>query len=143
MQLKNGRYDSPEHSLKGISAIEDCWSVVIVHVDYGDVTGDGVEEAFVVLYAELGGNAASQDVFIYAWRREHPELLWKFATGDRADGGLRQIYAHGGRLVIELYGVGTIIGRELYGTNPVEVGSCCPKNYTRTKYKWLDYRPRG
>jgi hypothetical protein len=136
VQLRDGRYDAPEH-IKGKLTGEDCWSVAIIYADYGDVNGDGVEEAIIVLYAEVGGNESSQDVFIYTLQGEHPKLLWKFATGDGADGGLKRIYANRGNLVIELYGVETKIGKKLYGTNPAEVGSCCPKNFTMTTYKWM------
>jgi hypothetical protein len=104
-------------------------------VNYGDVTGEGQEDAIVTLYAERGGTEASQDVFIYKLREGTPTLLWKFATGDRADGGLRSVYAENGELVVELYGIGTIIGKELYGTE--DVGTCCPRHYTRTKYRWI------
>src|SRR5947209_4197751 len=85
VHLKNGRYEAPEHVKRKLPS-EDCWSVAIVYADYGDVTGDGIEEAIIVLYAERGGNESSQDVFIYTLQGEHPKLLWKFAVGDRAEG---------------------------------------------------------
>jgi hypothetical protein len=136
VHLKNGKYEAPEHVKRSLPS-EDCWSVAITYADYGDVTGDGMAEAMIVLYAERGGNESSQDVFIYTLQGGRPKLLWKFATGDRADGGLKRIYADNGRLIIELYGVETKIGKDLYGTNPVGVGSCCPKNFTRTTYRWM------
>ncbi len=113
----------------------DCWSVGLGPITYGDVTGDGEEEALVELYAEAGGTEASEDVYIYTQQGGNPVLLWKFATGDRADGGLRRIAAENGELVVELFGVGTAIQKKLYGTE--DVGACCPKHFTRTKYKWV------
>jgi len=137
IHLINGRYDHPDAPPdlvppKGGSI--DCWHITLGLTTYGDVTGDGEEEAMVALYAELGGNESSEDVYIYTLLGGRPVLLWKFMTGDRADGGLRQIYAENGELVIELYGVGTIAGKQLESSE--NVGSCCPKHYTRTKYKW-------
>jgi hypothetical protein len=137
IHLINGRYDHPDAPLdrvppKGGSI--DCWSVVLTSTNFGDVTGDGGEEAVVTLYAELGGNSSYSDVFIYTLVDRHPVLLWKFMTGDRADGGLRRIYSENGELVIELYGVNTIAGKQLDSSEGV--GSCCPKHYTRTRYKW-------
>jgi hypothetical protein len=135
VRLIKGTYDAPK--LRAQRSEEDCWSVVLVSVDYGDVTDDGVEEAMVVLYAEAGGNESRQDVFVYASEGSDPKLLWKFATGDGADGGLKRVFADNGKLVIELYGLGAKIGKDVYGMNPPEVGTCCPKHFTRTIYKWV------
>lgn len=134
IRLENGRYDAPEDRVPRKIPSIDCWSVALGGLDYGDVTGDGEEEAFVILFAELGGNSSYEDVYIYSLQNEKPILLWKFMTGDRADGGLRDIYSEGGNLVIELYGIRTIIEKQLKSSD--DVGACCPKHYTRTKYKW-------
>ena len=133
-RLHDGRYDAPEDRVPRKLPSIDCWSVTLGPVNYGDVTGDGEEDAILMLYAELGGTEGSQDVFVYRLDGGKPRLLWKFATGDRAEGGPRRIYAENGELVIELYGVGTAIGKKLYGTE--EVGACCPKHFTRTRYRW-------
>lgn len=135
--LTNGRYDHPDAPPDRVppkGGSTDCWSVVLASTNFGDVTGDGEEEAMVTLYAELGGNSSYLDVFIYTLVSSRPVLLWKFMTGDRADGGLRRIYSENRILIIELYGVDTIAGKQLESSE--DVGSCCPKHYTRTKYRW-------
>jgi len=134
VHLTNGRYDAPK-SIAGKLPSVDCWSVELGAITYGDVTGDGEEEAIIELYAERGGTEASEDVFIYTMRDGNPVLLWKFETGDRADGGPRRIAAENGELVVDLYGVGAEIGKKLYGTEGV--GACCPKHFTRTRYRWV------
>jgi hypothetical protein len=111
--------------------------VDVTPIEYGDVTGDGREEAMVVLYAEVGGTSNSNDVFIYTLKNAKPVLLWKFATGDRADGGLRRIYAENGQLVVELAGKNKIIGGDLYAPYGTGTGTCCPTVFTRTKYRWI------
>jgi hypothetical protein len=103
------------------------------HINYGDVTGDGEEEAMVVLPIENRGSALPYYVYIFTMERGNPKLLWDFETGDRADGGLRQIYAERGELVIELYGKDRVIGSELYKGDE---GLCCPSSFTRSLYKW-------
>lgn len=138
IRLHSGQYNAPESRVPRKLPSVDCWSVSLGSVNYGDVTGDGKEEAIVMLYAELGGTEGAQDVFIYSLDRDKPRLLWKFVTGDRADGGPRRIYAENGELVIELYGVGAAIGKKLYGTE--EVGACCPEHFTRTHYRWAGGR---
>ncbi len=134
VRLINGRYDASA-DIAGKHPAVDCWSVEVGLITYGDVTGDGEEEAIIELYAESGGTEASEDVFIYAMRSGNPVLLWKFETGDRAEGGPRRIAAENGELVVELFGVGTSIGKKLYGTE--DVGACCPKHFTRTRYRWF------
>jgi hypothetical protein len=136
VRLKDGKYEAPEEIVPHKVPTKDCWSVTVGPIDYGDVTGDGIEEAIVSLYAERGGTESSQDIYIYSWRSEAPALLWKFATGDRADGGRRRIFAENGELIIELFGVRALIGKDLYGTE--NVPDCCPEHYTRTKYKWFE-----
>jgi hypothetical protein len=70
---------------------------------YADVTGDGAEDAIVVLEVDTtNGTAIPHAVYLYTLRDKQPQLLWAFDTGDRADGGLRNIYADQGDLVVEL-----------------------------------------
>lgn len=136
--LKEGKYKAPEEWASDRISSVGCWAVALDQVEYGDVTGDGIEEAIVTLYAEMGGTESAQDVFLYGLRSGEPVLLWKFATGDRADGGRRRIAAEKGALVIELFGVGAVVGKDLYDTE--DVPDCCPEHYTRTKYKWQENR---
>jgi hypothetical protein len=124
--LKNGKY--AEHEIEDGMSFGD--------VVYGDVTGDGKEEAIVVLGVQTRGTAIPNCVYIYTLRNSRPVLLWGFMTGDRADGGLRRVYVQGRDLAIELYGKGTRIGGKLYGTE--QVGACCAKSVTRTRYRWRD-----
>lgn len=115
--------------------------VILASLAYGDVTGDAVEEAMVVLGVSVRGTAIPHAVYIYTLQNETPELLWAFQTGDRGDGGLRQVYVENGRLVIELYGKDKLIGKNLYESDPYEAeGVCCPKFFTRARYTWQDVR---
>ena len=102
-------------------------------LNYGDVTGDGAEEAMMMLGIENRGSAIPEIVYIFTLANSRPKLLWSFETGDRADGGFRNAYADHGQLVIELFGKDRIIGSDLYGG---EEGLCCPSSFTRARYKW-------
>ncbi|HBR57759.1 MAG TPA: hypothetical protein DEA22_09880, partial [Blastocatellia bacterium] len=105
---------------------------------YFDVTGDGVDEAIVILKIETTGNAIPQIVYIFEWKEDKPELLWYFRTGDRADGGLKDIHPSRSLLVVELF------GQDRFLLGEVETGKitgdeeqlCCPTYFTRTFYKW-------
>lgn len=87
----------------------------------------------VVLPIESRGSAIPYYVYIFRMENREPKLIWAFETGDRADGGLRQVYADNGQLVIELFGRDRVIGGKLYiGDEAL----CCPSSFTRTRYKW-------
>jgi hypothetical protein len=96
--LRGGK--RPQARNKKGEIIEDEMS--LGEITYGDVTGDGVEEAIIYLDIVTGGSAAPGVIYIYTLRSGKPKLLWSFYTGDRADGGLHQVYADKGRLVVEL-----------------------------------------
>ena len=99
-------------------------------VFYGDVTGDGVEDAIVSMNILTGGSAMPGLVYVYALRENRLKLLWSFSTGDRADGGMRAVYAEHGQLVVEL--------NDPFGSR----GDCCPTHFTRTRYEWRGKRFR-
>lgn len=109
-----------------------------VTAKYLDVTGDGADEAIVVLKIETGGGAVPQIVYVFEWKGEKPELIWPFRTGDRADGGLKDLRAENGELVIELYGQDRfILGQTETGKiTGDEEQLCCPTYFTRSFYKW-------
>ena len=108
-----------------------------VRTKYGDVTGDGHDEAFVVVKIETGGAALPQVVYVFEWQNEKPEIIWYFRSGDRADGGLRDLRAENGEMVVELYGqdryiLGDVETMKITGD---EEQLCCPTYFTRTRYK--------
>ena len=55
-------------------------------IEYGDVTSDGKEEAFLRIQPITGGNCQCEMVFVYTLENEKPKLLWSFDTWDRAQG---------------------------------------------------------
>ncbi len=102
-------------------------------INYGDITGDGVEDAMVALGVDNHGSAIPDYVYIFTMENGKLKLIWEFETGDRADGGLRNVYADNGQLVIELFGKDRVIGGQLYKGDE---GLCCPSSFTLTRYKW-------
>jgi len=102
-------------------------------LNYGDVTGDGAEEAMMLLGIETRGSAIAEIVYVFTLQNSRPKLLWSFETGDRADGGFRNAYADRGELVVELYGKNRVIGSNLYLDDEA---ACCPSSFTRARYRW-------
>jgi hypothetical protein len=105
-------------------------------INYGDITGDGAEEAMAVLGIGTRGSAIPYYVYIFTMDNGKPKLIWDFETGDRADGGLRKIYADQGDLVVELYGKGKVLGTNLYADDGSRAETPYPYYITQTRYKW-------
>jgi hypothetical protein len=103
-----------------------------------DVTSDGEDEAFVIIKIETTGSAVPQIVYVYTWKQDKPELIWYFRTGDRADGGLKDIRAENGELVLELYGQDRFLLGEAETSKITDDYEqiCCPTYFTRSFYKW-------
>lgn len=107
-------------------------------IAYADVTGDGGEEAVVIIAELTGGSATPHWIFVYGGGDRSPRLLWSFQTGDRATGGLKEVYAADGRLVVELYGKDRVPSdpESLEGSDGTAQGLCCPTLFTRSRYGW-------
>lgn len=126
--LKDGKYVGRLQD----GAVEP-YPVSLVDSIYGDVTGDGAEEAILVFTESIRGTAIPYYVYVYGMARNRPKLLWSFDTGDRAEGGLRRILAENGNLMVELYGRNKYVGGDYYSDSQ---GACCPAHYTRSRYQW-------
>jgi hypothetical protein len=111
--------------------------VSLVDTIYGDVTGDGVDDAMVVLTESIHGSAIPYFVYVYGLERNKPKLLWSFYAGERGDGGLRQIVADRGEMMVELYGHDRVVNGGT-GSDEDNMGVCCPRFFTRSRYEWRD-----
>ena len=109
-----------------------------VTTKYIDLTGDGEDEAVVIIKIETAGSAIPQIAYVFTWKGGKPEIIWPFRTGDRADGGLKDVRVENGLTVVELYGQDRfILGQSETG----KIGDdreqlCCPTYFTRSFYKW-------
>lgn len=132
--------DSREFTLVGgkrpVSA--DKIGISYLTTKFFDATGDGEDEAFVILKIDTAGSAIPQIVYVFTMKEGEPQLIWHFRTGDRADGGLKDFRPDGGEVVIELYGQDRyILGEgETYKITGDEEQICCPTFFTRSRYKW-------
>jgi hypothetical protein len=146
LTLVNGRVDPVSKHIDEDMADEEKVEVRAMrrigmsHVTtrYIDLTADGHDEAVVVLKVETTGAAIPQLVYIFEWKDGQPALIWNFRTGDRADGGLKDIRTEDGKVVVELYGQDRfLLGQTETGKiTGDEEQLCCPTFFTRTFYKW-------
>jgi len=109
-----------------------------VTTKYMDLTGDGEDEALVILKVETEGSAIPQMGYIFSWKGDAPELIWSFRTGDRSDGGLKDVRAENGVMTIELYGQDRFLlgGNETGKITDDREQLCCPTYFTRSVYRW-------
>ncbi|MEO8648589.1 MAG: hypothetical protein ABI539_05425 [Acidobacteriota bacterium] len=95
----------------------------IYSVNYGDLTGDGRDEAIVLTVCNTGGTGNFSEGFIYTFEAGKPKLFSRIAGGDRAYGGLRSASIANGILTIE-------------SNDPGELGaSCCPESIITNQYR--------
>jgi len=130
--------ESMDEEARAVAKSQRRIGLSYVTAKYFDVTGDGHDEAVVVLKVETEGSAIPQLVYVFSWKEGRPELIWPFRTGDRADGGLKDVRPENGQLVVELYGQDRfLLGQTETGkiTDDLEQ-LCCPTHFTRSFYKW-------
>jgi hypothetical protein len=104
---------------------DESFSADVDKIVYGDLTGDGMDEAAVVIAYRGSGSGSFNDGFVYALKNGHPQLLTTFKGGDRADGSIADVKIQSGLLVVERF------APESPGS-----GLCCPKYIDTTKYRW-------
>jgi hypothetical protein len=78
------------------------------HVYYTDVTGDGNDEAIVVLSHVMCGRACdarSHLIYVYTGRNGNLRTLWQYESGSDLNGcGLKSLIIDGKQIVMELFG---------------------------------------
>lgn len=113
---------------KTSGGVDASYSVERVKVVYGDLTGDGRDEAAVILYYTGGGTGAFSKGFLFAIRGGRLTLLTTFEGGDRADGGIKEVAIKDGVLSVQR--------NEPERFKDMPVALCCPAYLITTKYRW-------
>jgi hypothetical protein len=114
VRVRNGEYAR--------AAADDPLYVNVVAIEYGDLTGDGKDEAVILSNCNTGGTGQFTEGFVYTLRNGKPSLLGRVPGGDRADGGLRSIKVEGGNLVVE------------FNDPDKAAGACCSEGIVIQKY---------
>ena len=96
--------------------------------DYGDIDGDGRDEAFINSVCNTGGTGNFTEGFIYTLKDKKPFLLTRIPGGDRAYGGISSIRMQEKYLVVEINDPGE------------NGGACCPQFTFQTRYKLKDQK---
>lgn len=99
IRVRNGRWERP--------AREPAFNgefLAVVDVQYGDLTGDGRDEAVVWLEECGGGTGHFSFANVYTPTTGTPRRIGRVPAGDRADGGIGAVRVVGGRLEVERFG---------------------------------------
>jgi len=119
LTVKNGEYSME----KKMEDYVDRIYFNIFAVSYGDLDGDGSDEAVILSTCNTGGTGNFSEGFIYKLRGGRPQLIERIGGGDRAYGGLRTANVVNRVLVVER-------------NDPGEDGAnCCPELIETQKYK--------
>lgn len=98
--------------------------VSVDSVTYGDLDGDGVDEAAVHLNYSTGGTMNWDFLYIYKLKSGQPKALAILESGSRAYGGLARSVVENGQLVLDFADAERL------------VGDCCSEGYIRIHYRW-------
>jgi len=90
---------------------------------YGDIDGDGREEAVINSICNTGGTGNFSEGFVYTMKNGKPALLARIEGGDRAHGGIREIKVEKNLVIVQRNDVGEL------------GGACCPEYVVTSRYK--------
>ncbi|MGB9181922.1 MAG: hypothetical protein WCB68_22015 [Pyrinomonadaceae bacterium] len=133
INLKNHAYQDAVKTLKDDWADVDAQEKDIESFQtkstYGDITGDGNDDAAVYVRYGLGGVSTFTGVFIYTLKTGNPILLARAEGGDRAHGAIERVKIQNGQLIVGRY-------------RPSAEDDCmaCYRYIEITTYEWLDSR---
>jgi hypothetical protein len=91
---------------------------------YGDVTGDGQEDAVIQSHCNTGGTGQFTEAYLYALHLGKPILLAIIEGGDRGYGGIRSIEIKNGTIIVDQNDAGE------------DGANCCAEHAVKTHYKW-------
>jgi hypothetical protein len=98
--------------------------LMISSVTYGDLNGDGRDEAVVDLLCSTGGTANWHYLYVFTLMNGSPRLLGRLRSGSRADGGLLKVGIEKNTLVLD------------FADTDRRIADCCSEGYIRVRYRW-------
>lgn len=117
--VKDGEYERPNDADGNSQGFFSAGKPV-----YGDVDGDGREDAIVITIDNGGGTGMFDVARLYMLRGADAVEVAVVPGGDRGDGGLRDVAVEPGGLRVE---------RFLSGDGD---GACCPSKLTIEHWRW-------
>lgn len=103
--------------------VERGWFMVAKPV-FGDVDGDGAEEALIITFENTGGSGQFTMIEVYTIRGGQEVVLGHIPGGDRGDGGISDVSLDGRTVVVD----------RLHAADGD--GACCPSKLQRERWQW-------
>jgi hypothetical protein len=104
-------------------ALEGIYPLLRVNsVTYGDLQGDGAEEAAVHLNYSTGGTSNWDFLYLCRLRDNVPKLFAILQSGSRGSGGLVRVSMTNGILALD------------FADEERRLGDCCSEGYIRVRY---------
>ena len=91
---------------------------------FGDIDGDGVEDAVISSVLSTGGTGHFSDIRIYTMRGAELVAIGAIPGGDRGDGGIRRVTVDGNAVIVE---------RNVLAEGD---GLCCASGAQRERWVW-------
>ena len=121
---EDGNEVGPDYQPKDPDAYVERGYFNVAAPVFGDVDGDGAEEAVVISVYNGGGTGQFDGADVYTLRDGKPVVLATVPGGDRGDGGLYGATFEGTILIVE---------RMMSQDGD---GACCPSKLQRERWSW-------
>lgn len=119
----NGNPVAPDHEPADDEYIERGSFEVSAPV-FGDLDGDGAEEAVIVTHFNGGGTGRFTGIDVYTMRDGRPTVLGGIPGGDRGDGGIDTVSVDGKVVLVDRF-------MSVEGD-----GACCPSKLAHERWQW-------
>ncbi len=117
--VKDGQFERE----KKMDGYVDRMGFGIYSIEYGDLNGDGKDEAIILSSCNTGGTGQFSEGYVYTMKAGKPSLWVRIPGGDRGDGGLVSAKAVAGLLVVE------------QNAMDASGGTCCPQFIETSTYR--------
>lgn len=91
---------------------------------YGDLDGDGAEEAVIITYFNGGGTGRFTGITVFSMKDGQPVELGGVPGGDRGDGGVADVKLDGDVVLVD-----RLMSME-------DDGACCPSKIQHERWRW-------
>jgi hypothetical protein len=121
---EDGNQVAPDYQPKDPDGWVERGSFRVAPPVYGDVTGDGAEEAIIISTENSGGTGQFDGIEVYAMRGGQPVVIGGIPGGDRGDGGISDIAIEGNIVVVQRM------------ASQEGDGACCPSKLQTERWTW-------